>query len=104
MALPDFESIGDAVAFVNVKTFSDAMNNAVIQGSQNLNAHMSRQNLLSESIQGGWANRIMTPDPSEAISTQKMLTGRDSMGIAEAVGLAQQLMKGAQTTPPITSG
>lgn len=104
MPIPSFDSIGDAATFLNTKVFTDAMNNAVVQGTQQYNAHGSRMNLLSESIQGGWANRIMTPDPVEAISTQKMLTGRDSMGIAEAIGLAQVLTKQAQTTPPVTSG
>ncbi len=60
-------------------------------------------NSLAESVHGQMANRMATPDPSEAISVQKMLTGRDSQGIAETIALAQQLVKTAQTTPPVTS-
>lgn len=104
MAIPNFESVGDAVAATNAKMLVDGACNAVLQGAQNLNAHMSRQNLLSESVMGGWAERLITPDPSEAISTQKLLTGRDSMPIAEAIALAQIIIKGAQTTPPPTHG
>ncbi len=102
MAVPNFESVGDAVTFTNAKAYGDAGANLAIQGAQQYNAHNSRINLLSESIAAQWANRMATPDPVEAISTQKLLTGRDSMGIAEAIALAQQLVKTAQTTPPPT--
>lgn len=104
MALPDFTSIGDAIAFNNVKAFGDAGANLAIQGSQQFNSHNSRISLLAESVQGAWAARLVKADPVEAISTQKMLSGRDSIGVGEAIALTQQTMKGAQTTPPVTSG
>lgn len=102
MPIPNFDSVGDATAFLNVKVMTDSACNAVIQGMQQYNAHGARMNLLSESVIAGWSNRIMTPDPAEAVSTQKLLTGRDSMSITEAISLAQQLTKIAQTTPPVT--
>lgn len=67
MPLPQFTTIGDAVVFLNLKVLSDAMNNSVIQGTQQLNAHSARLSVLGESVQGGWANRIMTPSPAEVV-------------------------------------
>lgn len=103
MAIPQFESVGDVVAFNNAKSFGDAGAHLALQASQQFGAHNSRMNTLGESIQAGWANRMQSPDPVEAISVQKLMTGRDSHGIAEAVALAQILTKQAQTTPPVTS-
>ncbi len=103
MPVPSFESIGDAVVFNNTKAFGDAGANLVVQGSQQYNSHNSRVNVLSESVQAMWATRMVKADPVEAVSVQKMMTGRDSMGISEAVALAQQLTKTAQTTPPPTA-
>lgn len=104
MAIPDFTSIADAVASTNAKAFGDAGANLALQGAQQFNAHNARLNLLAESVAGGWANRLLTPDPVEAISTVKLMTGRESLGIGEAIALVQQIMKGAQTTPPVTHG
>ena len=61
-------------------------------------------NVLGESIQGAWGVRLVSPDAVEAAATQKILTGRESMGIGEAISLAQILTKTAQTTPPPTTG
>ena len=103
MAIPTFESVGDVVAFNNAKAFGDAGAHLALQASQQFGAHNSRINLLGESVQAGWANRMQSPDPVEAVATQKMLTGRESMGISEAIALAQTLTKTAQTTPPVTA-
>ncbi len=102
MAIPVFESVGDAVAFTNAKSFGDAGAHLAIQAAQQYGAHNNRMNLLAESVMGQMMNRLGTPDPVEAISTQKLMSGRDSAGIVEAITLAQQLVKTAQTTPPVT--
>lgn len=104
MPIPGFDSVGDVVAFNNAKAFGDAGAHLAVQAAQQFGAHNNRMNSLSESIHGQIANRMATPDPSEAISIQKMLTGRDSQGIAESIALAQQLVKASQTTPPVTHG
>ena len=102
MPIPNFDSVGDVVAFNNAKAFGDAGAHLALQASQQFGAHNSRMNQLAESVHGQMANRMATPDPAEAISVQKMLTGRDGQGIAETIALAQQLVKTAQTTPPET--
>jgi len=103
MAIPNYESIGDATAAINTKSFCDAGSHLALQAAQNYGAHANRINVMSESVLGALTNQLVTPDPVEAISTVKMMTSRESMGIAEAIALAQQLVKGAQTTPPPTS-
>jgi hypothetical protein len=102
MPLPDFSSIADAVVFNNTKMFGDAGANLPLQNSQQLNAHGARINFLSESVQAMWANVLATPDPSEAISTQKMLTGTDAQQQAVAMALIQALAKMAGNVPPVT--
>lgn len=104
MPVPNFDSVGDAVTFNNAKAFGDAGAHLALQAAQQFGAHNSRTNLLGESVQAGWANRMQSPDPIEAVATNKMMTGRESMGISEALALAQTLTKTAQTTPPVTSG
>lgn len=104
MPIPVFESVGDAVAFTNCKSFGDAGAHLAIQAAQQFAAHNNRMNLMAESAIGQITNRMATPDPVEAISVQKLMTGRDSAGITEAIALAQVLVKAAQTTPPVTSG
>lgn len=102
MSIPNFESVGDATSFVNAKAFGDAGAHLALQAAQQYAAHNSHMNMMSESVFGAIANRLASPDPVEAISIEKLLSGRDSSGIAEAIALAQILTKQAQTTPPQT--
>lgn len=102
MAIPDFTSVGDAVAFNNTKAFGDAGANLAIQGAQSHNSNNDALATLRLSISGAWANLMSSSDPSEAASTRAMLTGRESMGISEALTIAQVAAKTAQTTPPVT--
>lgn len=104
MPIPAFDTIPDAVANTNFKTYGDASAAVALQMSQNSANHSNRVSVIGESLVAAWGNRLVKTDIVEAVSAQKMLTGRDSQGIAESIGLAQQLMKGAQTTPPNTSG
>ncbi|MGB5288801.1 MAG: hypothetical protein WBN42_09955 [Ignavibacteriaceae bacterium] len=103
MPIPNFDSVGDAVTFNNAKAFGDAGAHLAVQAAQQFGAHNSRMNTLSESTQAMWANRMASADPVEAISVQKLMSGRDSQGIAETIALAQVLTKQAQTTPPVTA-
>ena len=103
MAIPAFDSIPDAKANLNFKMFTDAAAAVPLLMSQNAAAHANRASVLAESLISAWGNRLVKVDIVEAVSAQKMLTGRESQGIAEAIALAQQLMKGAQTTPPPTA-
>jgi hypothetical protein len=103
MAIPVFDSIPDAQANLNFKMFTDAAAAVPLLMSQNSAAHANRVSVLAEGLVAAWGNRLNKVDIVEAVAAQKMLTGRDSHGIAEAIALAQQLMKGAQTTPPPTA-
>ena len=102
MPIPDFSSIGDAVAYTNTKAFGDAGANLAISGAQAHNSNADAMATLRVSISGTWANLMASPDPVEAAATTKMLTGRESQGIGESLALAQILAKAAQTTPPVT--
>jgi hypothetical protein len=102
MAIPAFGTIPDALANTNAKTFFDASSAVPLLMAQNAAAHSNRVGVIAENSVAAWSNRLVKADIVEAVAAQKMLTGRDAQGIAETVALAQQLMKGAQTTPPPT--
>lgn len=102
MAIPNYDSVGDATSAVNAKAFGDAGAHTALQAAQQLAAHNSRMNMMAESVYAQAANKMLAPDPVEAISVVKLLTGRESSGISEALSLAQTLVKTAQTTPPVT--
>ena len=103
MAIPAFDSIPDAQANLNFKMFTDAAAAVPLLMSQNAAAHANRTGVIAESLVAAWGNRLVKVDIVEAVSAQKMLSGRESQGIAESIALAQVLTKGAQTTPPVTS-
>lgn len=103
MPIPAFESIPDAQGNLNFKIFSDAAVAVPLLQSQNAAAHANRVNVMAEGLLASWGNRLVSTDIVEAVSTQKMLSGRESMGIMETIALAQQLTKAAQTTPPVTA-
>lgn len=102
MAIPAFDSIPDAQGNLNFKMHSDAACTVPLLQSQNAAAHANRVNTLAEGTLAAWSDRLVSVDVVEAVASTKMLTGRDSMSIAETIALVQQLMKGAQTTPPPT--
>ncbi len=104
MPIPAFDTIPDAVVNTNFKLYGDASAAVALLMSQNSASHANRVGVIGENLVAAWGNRLVKVDINEAVSAQKMLTGRDSQGIAESVALAQQLMKGAQTTPPPTAG
>jgi hypothetical protein len=103
MAIPGFDSIPDAQGNLNFKMYTDAAAAVPLLMSQNSAAHANRVSVMAESLVSAWGNRLVKVDIVEAVAGTKMLTGRESMGIAEAIAMGQQLMKGAQTTPPVTS-
>lgn len=102
MPIPAFDTIPDVQGNLNFKMFTDAAAAVPLLMSQNAAAHANRVGVTSENLTAAWGNRLVKVDIAEAVAAQKMLTGRDSMGISEAISLAQQLTKTAQTTPPVT--
>jgi len=103
MAIPAFDSIPDAQGNLNFKMYGDAACAVPLLQSENAAAHANRVNITAEGLMSAWGDRLVSVDIVESVAAQKMLSGRESMGIAEAIALAQQLMKGAQTTPPKTA-
>lgn len=103
MPIPAFDSVPDAESNLNFKVYGDSSAAVALLQAQNAAAHANRVNTTAEGLLAAWGNRLVSTDIVEAVSAEKMLTGRQSQGIAEAIALAQQLMKGAQTTPPPTA-
>jgi hypothetical protein len=76
---------------------------------QNAIAHQNRLNMIAEASVGQILNLMNGLDPAEAVSTTKVIEA-DLQTVKKAIadmgaivaGL-QQLMKGAQTTPPPTA-
>ena len=103
MPIPAFESVPDATANTNFKTYGDGGAAVALLQSQNAAAHSNRVSTLAESTLAAWGNRLVSVDVVEAVSAEKMLTGRQSQGIGETLAIAQILTKTAQTTPPPTA-
>lgn len=75
------------------------------QVATNAAAHQNRLNLIAESSIGQIINRMNAIDPTEAVSVANVGRSDLSQAIAAlgaAVAGIQQIVKGAQTTPPVT--
>ena len=93
------EDIVAAVANSNFKSMAE------MQLTNQL-AHQQRLQILAESSLGTVLERMNTLDPTEAAGIAGVVSADLAEKIGElsgAVASAQQLMKGAQTTPPVTS-
>ena len=88
----------DAVTNANFKSIAE-------MGTLNALGHQNRLNLIAESSLGQILNRMNSLDPEEAASISGVVSSDLAEKIGElsgAVASAQQLMKGAQTTIPVT--
>lgn len=105
----------EAVAVANVKTVAEmaAWSTAQVMASHaqavsNAVSHQKRLDILAEQYLAKAMKGADEVDPSEAAATLKLLTGNDLANTMSALGTAiaqiQQLVKGAQTTPPVTTG
>jgi len=94
------EDIVAAVANSNFKTMAEMqVTNAL--------AHQNRVNVIAESSLGTILERMNTLDPTESAGVSGVISADLAEKIGElsgAVASAQQLMKGAQSTPPETGG
>jgi len=94
------EDVVAAVANSNFKSMAEMqLTNAL--------AHQNRVNVLAESSLGTILERMNTLDPTEAAGVSGVINAdlAETIGqLAGAVASAQQLMKGAQSTPPETGG
>lgn len=93
------QGVLDAVVNSNFKTLAERV-------AVNAASHDHRLQLLAESSLGQILNRMNSLDPTEAAAVARVHrtpSGDTANDVAMAVALAQQLMKGAQTTPPVTA-
>jgi len=92
------QGVLDAVTNANFKTIAE-------MGTLNALGHQNRLNLIAESSLGQILNRMNALDPEEAAAIAGVVSSDLAEKIGElsgAVASAQQLMKGAQTTIPVT--
>ena len=92
------QDVIEAVANYNFKSNAE-------RATQNMDAHQQRLQLLAEASLAQQLNRMNSLDPAEAASISGVVSSDLSEKIGElsaAVASSQQLMKGAQTTIPVT--
>ena len=93
------QGVLDAVTNSNFKSVAE-------MGTINALGHQNRLNLLAEASLGQILNRMNSLDPTEAAAISGVVSSDLSEKLGElsgAVANAQQLMKGAQSTPPETA-
>lgn len=69
-------------------------------------AHANRLNLIAESSVGQILNKMNGLDPAEAASIGGVVRSdlsKEVAALGAAVASIQQMLKGAQTTPPVTA-
>ena len=93
------QGVLDAVTNTNFKTLAERI-------AVNAASHDHRLQLLAESSMGQILNRMNSLDPTEAAAVARVHrtpSGDASTDAALAVAIAQQLVKGAVLTPPVTN-
>lgn len=98
--IPNPESMGDLAAQLNQKTFAAADSMLPLASAQNQISTSKRLDIIAENAVASWANRMVTPDPIEAVSVQKMMTGHDGIDAALVAAIAQAVGRNANNTNP----
>lgn len=97
----------EAVNVGNVKTIAEMAAWSVAMAMSNHVAHAKRVDVLAETYLARSLKSADEVDPEQAAATLKLLTGNDQANAMASLGAVvaqlQQLMKGAQTTPPVTA-
>jgi len=98
----------EAVNVANVKTVAEMSAWTTAQSMKDHVAHSKRLDIMAESYLARTLGNADSIDPEQAVATLKLLTGNDQAQALATLGASianlQQLMKGAQTTPPATAG
>lgn len=91
----------------NMKTLGEAVSFAAAQMMDNAVAHQNRLNLIAEASVGQIVKNMNEVDPTQAVAQVKQMTGNalaEELGqLGAVIAQLQQIMKGAQTTPPPTA-
>lgn len=112
--MPADQGLIDSVANANNKTVVEmaAWSTAQVmathaQAAADQAAHRNRVNVLAETYLARALKAADEVDPEQAAATLKLLTGNDQANAMASLGAVvaqlQQLMKGAQSTPPETA-
>lgn len=106
--MPLLDSVVDSVANTNFKTVGESVAFYSSMAMGDSVAHQRRVNAISEAALAKAVQNLTEVDLSESIATKQMTTGNAAAENATALGAAvaalQQLIKTAQTTPPVTAG
>lgn len=103
--MPLDQSTLDAVANSNYKNLGEANTLAYVQQVQSQNAHQSRLQILAETALARSLRQLSGVDIEQAAADQKVDGGQAGLmaQLGSAVAALQQVMKGAQSTPPETA-
>lgn len=106
--MPVNETIVDTISIDNVKTIAEMGAQAAGLSMQNAVAHQQAMQQLQIAAVGSIVKNITEMDPAQAVSILKATSGNEVASqiaaLAAAIGGGQQVVKGAQTTPPVTGG
>jgi len=101
------DTIVETLAVTNMKTIGEMAAWSTAQSMANAVSHAKRVDVLAETYLAKALKHADEIDPEQAAATLKLLTGNDLGQIMASLGSVvaqlQQLMKGAQTTPPVTA-
>jgi len=110
MAEPVSETIDtvvEAVSVSNIKTVAEMSAWSTAQAMKDHVAHSKRLDILAETYLARALKSADEVDPEQAAATLKLLTGNDLAQTLSSFGAVvaqlQQIVKGAQTTPPATA-
>src|SRR3972149_6560938 len=99
------QDLVDSVADDKIKTIAGAPAFYAAQAMGNAVAHQNRIAVLAETALAQSIKLLTEIDPAESVSVLKMLSGNDLAqqlsALGSAVAQVQQIVKGAQTTPPV---
>ena len=103
--MPLDPSVIDAVANSNFKTMAEQVQLTAMIQAQNAASHQGRMNAITEAAIGNVVKNLTEFDTGEATAMSTILRTELApfmSALNGVIGLAQQNVKGAQTTPPVT--
>ena len=100
------QGVVDGVTNANFKVIAETPAIVANVANQNLIAHQGHMFQIAEASIGQILNKMNGLDPAEAASISGVVRsdmGKDIAALGAAVAGLQQMMKGAQSTPPETA-
>ena len=104
--MPLLDSVVDSVANTNFKTVGESVSFYSSMAMGDSVAHQRRVNAISEAALAKAVQNLTEVDLTEAMATKQMTTGNataeNTAALGAVVAALQQIVKTAQTTPPVT--